>query len=46
MMEYTLKSLLRNKCQRVVGFDFDINSVDKAYWRSKKKTIKFFTAIF
>ena len=27
---------LRNKCQRVVGFDFDINSVDKAYWRSKK----------
>ena len=37
---------LRNKCQRVVGFDFDINSVDKAYWRSKKKQLNFLPLYF
>ena len=35
------KICLENKCNLVVGFDYDLNAVNNAYKRSKKEKLNF-----
>ena len=37
---------LNNSCNRVIGFDFDLNAIEKAFIRSKKKNLNFLPLYF
>ncbi len=37
---------LKNNCQKVIGFDFDLNAVEKAFDRSKKQKLDFLPLFF
>lgn len=37
---------LKNGCKKVIGFDFDINAIDKAYKNASKKNLEFLPLYF
>ena len=37
---------LNNSCNRVIGFDFDLNAIEKAFIRSRKKNLNFLPLYF